>query len=45
MAQPPSLFDPIMIGDLSLRNRIAMAPMTRTRATVERVPTPMMAEY
>lgn len=26
-----SLFDPIQVGTLTLRNRIAMAPMTRAR--------------
>ncbi len=41
----PSLFDPIKIGDLSLPNRIIMAPLTRQRAGVERIPNAMMAEY
>lgn len=45
MTQQPSLLDPIVLGDLPLKNRMAMAPMTRTRATEDRVPTPMMAEY
>lgn len=27
-----SLYDPIAIGDLTLSNRIVMAPMTRNRA-------------
>lgn len=39
------LLEPVRLGDLNLRNRVAMAPMTRTRATVDRVPTPMMADY
>jgi len=39
-----TLFDPIQIGDIALANRIAMAPLTRNRAT-NGVPTPMMAEY
>ena len=39
-----TLFDPIQIGDIALANRIAMAPLTRNRATGS-VPTPMMAEY
>ncbi|MFN2366315.1 MAG: hypothetical protein ABR523_07630, partial [Desulfurivibrionaceae bacterium] len=26
------LFEPVSIGDLQLKNRIAMAPMTRGRA-------------
>ena len=28
----PSLFDPIQLGDLSLANRIVMAPLTRSRS-------------
>ncbi|HEU5177212.1 MAG TPA: alkene reductase [Burkholderiales bacterium] len=39
------LFSPLKIGDLHLPNRIIMAPLTRSRATMERVPTPMMAEH
>jgi 2,4-dienoyl-CoA reductase-like NADH-dependent reductase (Old Yellow Enzyme family) len=41
----PSLFDPIQIGDLSLKNRIVMAPLTRSRSGVERVPNALVAEY
>ena len=39
-----SLFDPVSAGELRLRNRIVMAPLTRNRAP-EAVPTPLMAEY
>src|SRR6185295_9727027 len=39
------LFTPLSLGDLALPNRIVMAPLTRSRATLERVPTPMMAEH
>lgn len=39
------LLQPGQIGPLALRNRMVMAPMTRTRATPERVPTALMAEY
>jgi N-ethylmaleimide reductase len=39
------LFSPLSLGDLALPNRIVMAPLTRSRATLERVPTPMMAEH
>ena len=39
------LFDPLSIGNLHLKNRIAMAPMTRGRAGKERVPNNMMADY
>lgn len=41
----PTLFDPIVLGPYTLRNRIFMAPMTRGRATPEGVPTELMAEY
>ena len=36
---------PIQFGDLQLKNRVVMAPLTRSRATSDRVPTAMMAEY
>ncbi len=39
------LFTPLAIGDLKLPTRIVMAPLTRSRATLERVPTPMMIEH
>jgi len=41
----PTILDPIQIGELTLPNRVLMAPMTRLRATVDNVPTPMMTEY
>lgn len=41
----PSLFDPLRIGDLTLKNRIVMAPLTRARSGVERVPGPLVAQY
>lgn len=40
-----SLFDEVNIGDLKLKNRIAMAPMTRGRAGQSRVPNELMAEH
>jgi 2,4-dienoyl-CoA reductase-like NADH-dependent reductase (Old Yellow Enzyme family) len=41
-----TLFDPIKIGDLELRNRIFMAPLTRSRAIGGgRVPNDLMLEY
>lgn len=39
------LFQPITVGDLTLKNRIVLAPMTRARAGQERIPNSMMAEY
>jgi 2,4-dienoyl-CoA reductase-like NADH-dependent reductase (Old Yellow Enzyme family) len=41
----PTLFDPLRIGDLTLPNRIIMAPLTRSRAGDERVPNALMAKY
>lgn len=41
----PTLLDPITIGDLSLRNRVILAPLTRCRASERRVPNALMAEY
>ncbi|MFI8291169.1 alkene reductase [Streptomyces sp. ms191] len=39
-------FDPIDLAGARLSNRIAMAPMTRSRADAqERTPTPLVAEY
>lgn len=39
------LNSPLTLGALELKNRVIMAPLTRSRATDDRVPTPMMAEY
>ena len=39
------LSSPLILGDLHLKNRVVMAPLTRSRATADRVPTAMMAEY
>ena len=36
---------PLTLGELQLKNRVVMAPLTRSRATKDRVPTAMMAEY
>jgi len=39
------LFEPFKLGDLTLPNRILMAPLTRCRASARRVPNALMAEY
>ncbi len=39
------LFQPYQLGSLTLANRIVMAPLTRSRAGVGDVPTPLMATY
>lgn len=43
----PSLHDPITVGDLTLKNRVIMAPLTRCRATGTdgRVPNDLMETY
>jgi 2,4-dienoyl-CoA reductase-like NADH-dependent reductase (Old Yellow Enzyme family) len=40
-----TLFDPIRVGDLDLPSRVFMAPLTRARATDDRVPTGIMRDY
>ncbi|NYT61147.1 alkene reductase [Alcaligenaceae bacterium] len=40
-----SLFDPIQLGAVALRNRIVMAPLTRMRASTGRVPNELMRTY
>ncbi len=40
-----SLFAPTTLGSLPLRNRIVMAPMTRSRAVDANIPNDLMAEY
>jgi len=41
----PTLFDPLKLGDITLPNRIIMAPLTRSRAGAQRIPNALMAEY
>ncbi len=42
----PTLFDPLLVGDLLIPNRILMAPLTRARAGGGgRVPNALMARY
>lgn len=41
----PTLFDPIRIDGIELKNRIIMAPMTRSRAESDHTPTELMIEY
>lgn len=40
-----NLFKPLKLGRVELQNRIALAPLTRFRASDEHVPLPMVAEY
>lgn len=39
------LFSPATLGNLTLQNHVVMAPMTRSRATADHIPTPIMVEY
>ncbi|KAF2747384.1 FMN-linked oxidoreductase [Sporormia fimetaria CBS 119925] len=39
------LFKPLQVGNVTLKNRVAMAPLTRFRADDEHVPLPFVAEY
>lgn len=40
-----TLLEPARLGDLTLKNRIVMAPLTRARAGAARVPNDLMAQY
>jgi N-ethylmaleimide reductase len=40
-----SIFAPAALGPLTLRNRLVMAPMTRSRAVEANTPNALMAEY
>jgi len=41
----PDLFTPLKIGAIEAANRIAMAPLTRARAAMDGVHTPLAVEY
>ncbi|MFM8263863.1 MAG: alkene reductase, partial [Pirellula sp.] len=40
-----ALFEPFALRDLALRNRVVLAPMTRSRAGTSRIANRLMAEY
>lgn len=40
----PTLFDPVILGDVRLSNRVVMAPLTRNRAT-HQLPNALHVEY
>ena len=40
-----ALFSPFALGQLTLANRVVMAPLTRCRADADHVPTDIMADY
>ncbi|KAF4946499.1 hypothetical protein FGADI_11137 [Fusarium gaditjirri] len=39
------LFQPMKIGNINVQHRIGMAPLTRLRASIDRVPNSLMKEY
>ncbi len=41
----PQLLSSFELGDLSLKNRVLMAPMTRGRSNEKGIPNSLMAEY
>jgi NADPH2 dehydrogenase len=41
----PKLFRPIQVGKAALRHRMVLSPLTRMRADINHVPTPLMKEY
>ncbi len=46
MSKDSPLLKPVSINKtLELKNRIVMAPMTRSRAGSERIPNALMADY
>jgi N-ethylmaleimide reductase len=45
LASSTDLFDPARLGPLELKNRIVMAPLTRSRVGEDGVPGPMNAQY
>ncbi len=40
-----NLFESFHLGNLELKNKVVMAPLTRSRATADHVPTDIMATY
>ena len=45
MIQSPKLLSPFEMGDLTLKNRVALAPLTRARSGKDRIPNEVTAEY
>ncbi|KAI0744226.1 NADH:flavin oxidoreductase/NADH oxidase [Daedaleopsis nitida] len=41
----PALFRPIQVGDVTVRHRVVLAPLTRCRADDAHIPTDLMVEY
>ena len=45
MGNLEKMFSPLRVGNITLANRMAMAPMTRQRSTLDGVPTDLNVEY
>ena len=45
MTDPTPLFQPLKVGNITLRNRLAMAPMTRQRSYLDGTPTDLNVEH
>lgn len=41
----PNLFAPLSVGDIEVANRVVMAPLTRSRADMDGVHSPLAVEY
>ncbi|MDF1837147.1 MAG: alkene reductase, partial [Planctomycetota bacterium] len=44
-SSPNDLFQPVQVGDLTLKNRAVLAPLTRGRSGPARLASPVIAEY
>jgi NADPH2 dehydrogenase len=45
MSSTPKLFQEIKVGDMVLKHRVVMAPLTRYRADVNHVPLDIVKKY
>ncbi|WP_182379380.1 alkene reductase [Nocardioides sp. WS12] len=45
MTTSPTLWEPLTLGKLTLSHRLALAPMTRSRAQADGTPSEIMAQY
>jgi NADPH2 dehydrogenase len=45
MSATSKLFQPIKVGDVTLKHRVALAPLTRFRADINHVPLDIVREY
>lgn len=44
MSSSPKLFHPVRVGNIELKHRVVLAPLTRYRATDAHVPTDLMVD-